>query len=32
MPVGRLLLRFVDLLPEPGLRAQRVIAAAVVVT
>jgi len=32
MPVGRLLLRFVDLLPEPSLGAQRFIAAAVVVT
>src|ERR1700683_3034221 len=32
MPVGRFLLRFVDLLPEPSLRTQRVIAAAVIVT
>jgi heme a synthase len=32
MPVGRLLLRLVDLLPSPGLRAQRVIAATVLIT
>jgi len=32
MPVGRLLMRIVDLLPEPSLRTQRVIAAAVVLT
>jgi heme a synthase len=32
MPVGRLLLRLVDLLPAPGLRAQRIIAAAVIAT
>jgi cytochrome c oxidase assembly protein subunit 15 len=32
MPVGRFLLRLVDLLPCPGLRAQRVIAAAVIIT
>ncbi len=32
MPGGRLLRRGVDLLPEPSLRAQRVIAAAVVLT
>jgi len=32
MPVGRLLLRFVDLLPEPSLRTQRVIAALVILT
>ncbi|HYB39211.1 MAG TPA: heme A synthase [Mycobacterium sp.] len=32
MPVGRLLLRLVDLLPNPSLRAQRIIAATVVLT
>jgi heme a synthase len=32
MPVGRWLLRLVDLLPEPSLRAQRVIAALVILT
>jgi cytochrome c oxidase assembly protein subunit 15 len=32
MPVGRLLLRIVDLLPEPSLHAQRVIAALVILT
>jgi heme a synthase len=32
MPVRRWLLRLVDLLPEPGLRAQRVIAALVILT
>jgi heme a synthase len=32
MPVGRLLMRIVDLLPEPSLRTQRVISAAVVLT
>ena len=32
MPVGRLLLRLVDLLPSPSLRAQRVIAATVLIT
>lgn len=32
MPVGRLFLRLVDLFPEPSLRAQRVIAAAVILT
>jgi cytochrome c oxidase assembly protein subunit 15 len=32
VPVGRLLLRLVDVLPEPSLRTQRVIAAAVVLT
>jgi cytochrome c oxidase assembly protein subunit 15 len=32
MPVGRWLLRLVDLLPMPSLRAQRVIAAAVILT
>src|SRR6202035_3756475 len=32
MAVGRLLRRLVDLLPEPSLRTQRVIAAAVIVT
>jgi heme a synthase len=32
MPVGRLLLRLVDVLPEPSLRAQRYIAGAVVLT
>ncbi|PQM45525.1 Heme A synthase [Mycobacterium talmoniae] len=32
VPVGRFLLRLVDLLPLPGLRAQRLIAAAVILT
>ncbi|ORV61009.1 hypothetical protein AWC06_13500 [Mycobacterium fragae] len=32
MPVGRWVLRLVDLLPTPSLRAQRVIAAAVILT
>jgi cytochrome c oxidase assembly protein subunit 15 len=32
VPVGRLLLRLVDLLPEPSLRVQRVIAATVIIT
>jgi heme a synthase len=32
VPVGRLLLRLVDVLPEPSLRTQRLIAAAVVLT
>ncbi|GAC1404761.1 MAG: heme A synthase [Mycobacterium sp.] len=32
VPVGRLLLRLVDLLPMPSLRAQRVIATAVILT
>lgn len=32
MPVGRLFLRLVDLFPEPSLRAQRVVAAAVILT
>ncbi|MDT5114026.1 MAG: heme a synthase [Mycobacterium sp.] len=32
MPVGRLLLRLVDVLPEPSLRTQRLIAGAVVLT
>lgn len=32
MPVGRLFLRLVDLLPEPTLRVQRVIAFAVILT
>jgi len=32
MPVGRFFLRMVDLLPLPSLRAQRVIAAAVILT
>jgi cytochrome c oxidase assembly protein subunit 15 len=32
MPAARLLMRVVDLLPEPSLRTQRVIAAAVVLT
>jgi heme a synthase len=32
VPVGRLLLRLVDLLPAPSLRAQRIIAAAVILT
>ncbi|OBF85411.1 hypothetical protein A5791_22595 [Mycobacterium sp. 852002-51163_SCH5372311] len=32
MPVGRALLRLVDLLPDPSLRVQRVIAAAVILT
>jgi cytochrome c oxidase assembly protein subunit 15 len=32
MSVGRTLLRLVDVLPEPSLRAQRVIAAAVILT
>ena len=32
MPVGRLLLRLVDLLPQPSLRVQRVIAATVILT
>jgi cytochrome c oxidase assembly protein subunit 15 len=32
MPVGRVLLRLVDLLPDPSLRVQRVIAAAVILT
>lgn len=32
MPVGRLFLRLVDLLPEPSLRVQRVVAAAVILT
>ncbi|ANI39792.1 COX15/CtaA family protein [Mycolicibacterium vaccae] len=32
MPVGRLFLRLVDLLPEPSLRVQRLIAAAVILT
>ena len=32
MPVGRLFLRLVDLLPKPSLRAQRLIAAAVILT
>ena len=32
VPVGRLFLRLVDLLPKPSLRAQRLIAAAVILT
>ncbi len=32
MPVGRLLLRLVDLLPQPSLRVQRVVAATVILT
>jgi cytochrome c oxidase assembly protein subunit 15 len=32
VPVGRLLLRLVDVLPEPSLRVQRIIAAAVILT
>src|SRR6201992_2654020 len=32
MPVGRLLLRLVDLLPGPRLRVQRIVAAAVILT
>ena len=32
MPVGRTLLRLVDLLPDPSLRVQRVIAAIVILT
>jgi cytochrome c oxidase assembly protein subunit 15 len=32
VPVGRVLLRLVDVLPEPSLRTQRLIAAAVVLT
>lgn len=32
MPVGRLFLRLVDLLPEPSLRVQRLAAAAVILT
>ncbi|MGH3558310.1 MAG: COX15/CtaA family protein [Mycobacterium sp.] len=32
MPIGRWLLRLVDLLPKPSLRAQRLIAAAVILT
>ncbi|KWX66493.1 heme A synthase [Mycobacterium sp. NAZ190054] len=32
MPVGRLFLRLVDLLPEPSLRVQRLVAAAVILT
>jgi cytochrome c oxidase assembly protein subunit 15 len=32
VPVGRLLLRLVDLLPSPSLRAQRIIAATVILT
>jgi cytochrome c oxidase assembly protein subunit 15 len=32
MPVGRALLRLVDVLPMPSLRAQRIIAAAVILT
>jgi cytochrome c oxidase assembly protein subunit 15 len=32
VPVGRLFLRLVDLLPEPSLRVQRLIAAAVILT
>src|SRR6202035_5006129 len=32
MAVGRLLRRLVDLLPEPSLRAQRIVAAAVILT
>ena len=32
MPVGRLWLRLVDILPEPSLRQQRIIAAAVILT
>jgi heme a synthase len=32
VPVGRLLLRLVDLLPAPSVRAQRIIAAAVILT
>ncbi|MDG4668974.1 heme A synthase [Mycobacterium sp. 236(2023)] len=32
MPVGRLFLRIVDLLPEPSLRVQRIVAAAVILT
>ncbi|MDZ4270080.1 MAG: heme A synthase [Mycobacterium sp.] len=32
MPVGRLFLRLVDLLPEPSLRVQRIVAAAVILT
>jgi heme a synthase len=32
VPVGRLLLRLVDLLPMPSLRVQRIIAAAVILT
>src|ERR1700749_202569 len=32
MPVGRVLRRLVDLLPEPSLRVQRIVAAAVILT
>jgi heme a synthase len=32
VPVGRLLLRLLDLLPAPSLRAQRIVAAAVILT
>ncbi|KGI68103.1 heme A synthase [Mycobacterium rufum] len=32
MPVGRFFLRLVDLLPEPSLRVQRIVAAAVILT
>ncbi|HSZ31311.1 MAG TPA: heme A synthase [Pseudonocardiaceae bacterium] len=32
MPVGRVLLRLVDLLPDPSLRVQRIIAATVILT
>jgi heme a synthase len=32
VPVGRLLLRLVDLLPQPSLRVQRVVAATVILT
>jgi cytochrome c oxidase assembly protein subunit 15 len=32
VPVGRLFLRLVDLLPEPSLRVQRIVAAAVILT
>ncbi|OBG79084.1 hypothetical protein A9X05_22435 [Mycobacterium sp. E3298] len=32
MPVGRTLMRLVDLLPNPSVRAQRIIAAAVILT
>lgn len=32
MPVGRLFLRLVDVLPEPSLRVQRIVAAAVILT
>ncbi|KJX75601.1 hypothetical protein MLPM_0587 [Mycobacterium lepromatosis] len=32
MPVGRMLLQLVDLLPDPGLRVQRIIAATVILT